>query len=662
MNSFKTHPNITKKKYLAVILPLAMAAQVQGFEFFMGEIEGSLDSQLSMGSSWRLEQQDSRLTQGISGTQTLAENENEGDLNYEKSDIFSNIVKGSHDLQVKYQNYGAFVRGKYWYDQALENNDDMDDSGYHDLAKFSGAEVLDAFVYGEFDVLDMPLDVRLGKQVVSWGESTFIHGGVNQINPVDISSFRRPGAEIKEGLIPVNMAFASIGISDNLSAETFYQLDFQETVTEGCGTFFSTNDFQPDGCNAILTPAGEISRNIDGNRRSDSDGQFGVAFRYFSETLDTEFGFYAMNIHSRSPLISGEKSTFDEYAFLTSGSPVLGAMRNELTSGSAADSSVYDQLVAANDAYIAASTAALMNPNDAIAVATADATAAATAEARQALAEVNVGLLSILSTNNGAAIGVSPQTYYIDYPEDQQIAGISFATNVGSIALSGEFSHKLDVPLQINSVTLMTASVQSDATYAYVYNAMGGAANQVAANEAARAAVFGAYGSLGIDILDIEDGTGAAGYRSFDVSQAQFTAIKLIDQILGASQIAIVGEMGYTYIHDFESDIPFSGDEFLNDVVTESSWGYRTRIIAKYNDAFAGVNLSPVLAWSEDVSGISPAPGGNFIEGQQVLSFSLNAEYQNMYTSSISYTQYSGGTTNQLSDRDFASFTLGMQF
>ena len=662
MNSLKTHPNLGIKKCLAVILPLAMAAQAQGFEFFMGEIEGNLDSQVSMGSSWRLEPQDTRLTQGITGTRVLSENQNDGDLNYEKNDIFSNVVKGSHELQVKYQHYGALVRGKYWYDEALENNDDLDDSGYHDLAKFSGAEILDAFVYGEFDVLNMPVDIRLGKQVVSWGESTFIRGGINQINPVDISSFRRPGAEIKEGLIPVNMAFASVGISDNLSYETFYQLDFQETVTEGCGTFFSTNDFQPDGCNTISSPVGDISRHVDGNRRPDSDGQFGVAMRYFSETLDTEFAFYAMNIHSRSPLISGEKSVFDEYAFLTSGSPVLSAMRNELTSGDAADSSNYDQLVAANDAYIAANTAALMNPTDATAAATAQATQAATAEARQALAEVNVGLLSILSTNSGAAIGATPQTYYIEYPEDQQIAGISFATTVGSIALSGEVTHKLDMPLQINSETLLAASVQADGTYAYVYDAMGGAANQVAANDAARGAVYDAYGSLGIDILDTQDGAGTTGYRTFDVSQAQFTVVKLIDQVLGASQISIVGEMGYTYIHNFKGDIPFSGDEFLNDVVTESSWGYRTRILAKYNDAFAGVNLSPELAWSEDVDGVSPAPGGSFIEGQQVFSVSLNAEYQNTYTSSIAYTQYSGGTTNTLSDRDFASFTLGMQF
>ena len=51
--------------------------------------------------------------------------------------------------------------------------------------------------------------MRAGKQVVNWGESTFIGGGINSINPIDVSAFRRPGAEIKEGLIPVNMLFGS---------------------------------------------------------------------------------------------------------------------------------------------------------------------------------------------------------------------------------------------------------------------------------------------------------------------------------------------------------------------------------------------------------------------------------------------------------------------
>ena len=145
------------------------------------------------------------------------------------------------------------------------------------------------------------------KQVVSWGESTFILGGVNQINPIDVSSFRRPGAEIKEGLIPVNMAFANIGLTDNLSAEAFYQLDSQETVISSCGTYFSNVDFVAEGCNPVETAVGNVERSAD--IRPNSDGQFGIAFRYFSEALDTEFGFYAMNVHSRLPYIGAIKHT-----------------------------------------------------------------------------------------------------------------------------------------------------------------------------------------------------------------------------------------------------------------------------------------------------------------------------------------------------------------
>lgn len=600
-----------KKKYLAVTLSFALTAQSYSFEFFMGDIEGSLDSQISMGSSWRMENQNSELTQGIDGIETNAENNNDGDERFDKGDAFSQIFKGSHDLQVGYDNYGGFVRGKYWYDRALEDSNNHNDSGYHDLAKFSGAEILDAFIYGEFEILDMPLDLRIGKQVVSWGESTFIRGGINQINPIDVSSFRRPGAEIKEGLIPVNMFFASVGVSENLSAETFYQLDYKETVTAGCGTYFSTNDYQPDGCDLVKTAAGEISRDIDGNRRPNSDGQFGVAFRYFSEVLDTEFGFYAMNVHGRSPTISGRKAIFDEAEVV---STLNGLTSNDL--------------------------------------------------------ESTVGLMIQMTTNTGDylqvaqahGLTVTPQTYLAEYPEDQQLAGISFATNLGEIALSGEVTHKLDVPFQINAARLIGASLQADALYAYVFDAYGGSANQETANAAARDVVLAEHTSLGLDVIDAQDGSVLQGYRSFDVTQVQLTGIKLFDQVLGASRFAIIAEAGYTFAHDFNSDIEFYGDGNFDDTVTESSWGYRTRIVGEYNDVFSGVKLSPVLAWSHDVKGVAPTPGGNFVEGDKVLGFTLNAEYQNTYTGSVSYTQYSGGIINPLGDRDYASVSVGMQF
>ncbi len=107
------------KKYLALVVPVLMAAQAQGVEFNIGAIEGSFDSQLSLGSSWRVEGRDDSLLTNNLGE---ASNSDDSNKNYDNGDAFSQIFKGNHDLQIKYQNFGGFVRGKYWYDSALANN------------------------------------------------------------------------------------------------------------------------------------------------------------------------------------------------------------------------------------------------------------------------------------------------------------------------------------------------------------------------------------------------------------------------------------------------------------------------------------------------------------------------------------------------------------
>ena len=136
---------------------------------------------------------------------------------------------------------------------------ELNDDGFNDYAKFSGIELLDAFIYGEFELGDMYLDARLGRQVVSWGESTFIRGGINAINPIDVAAFRRPGAEIKEGLLPVSMLYANLAVTDTLSAEAFYQLKFEETAIDGCGTFFSANDLTAEGCDTLTLGAAAVT-------------------------------------------------------------------------------------------------------------------------------------------------------------------------------------------------------------------------------------------------------------------------------------------------------------------------------------------------------------------------------------------------------------------
>ncbi len=94
--------------------------------------------------------------------------------------------------------------------------------------------------------------------------------------------------------------------------------------------------------------------------------------------------------------------------------------------------------------------------------------------------------------------------------------------------------------------------------------------------------------------------------------------------------------------------------------VTDSSWGYRLRGALTYNDVFAGVNLTPRIAWSHDVNGVSP--NTNFNEGAKALTLDITAEYLNRYTGTLAYTTFSGGDYNAIVDRDFLSFSVSVSF
>ncbi|MGH8347085.1 MAG: DUF1302 domain-containing protein, partial [Pseudomonas sp.] len=256
---------VFQRSALAAAIALGIAFDAQAVAFNIGEIDGTLDSSLSVGASWSTSSPDRDLIGGNNGGDGLAQTSDDSHLNFEKNKTFSKIFKGIHDLELKYGDSGVFVRGKYWYDFELKDESrpfkDIDDQGRKEGAKSSGAQILDAFVYHNYQIAEQPGSVRLGKQVVSWGESTFIQNGINSINPIDAAAFRRPGAEIKEGLIPVNMFYVSQSLSENLAAEAFYQLEWDQTIIDNCGTFFSQPDVVADGCNnnlRVLSPRSAI--------------------------------------------------------------------------------------------------------------------------------------------------------------------------------------------------------------------------------------------------------------------------------------------------------------------------------------------------------------------------------------------------------------------
>jgi hypothetical protein len=343
-NAMKQHKTIMLRKSLltsAMALALGFGlvnsepAHALGFEF--GDWSARLDTTITYGISMRTQGRDDDLVgfanlidnPGAIPTLDLIDmpgrfsvNGDDGNLKFDQGDIISNRARVTTELDVSNGQFGAFARVTGFYDFELDDRDDISKRAKH----FVGSDVrmLDAYLYGDFNVGDGIGSLRLGRQVVSWGESTFIQNGANVINPVDVAALREAGSELRNAFLPISMAWLSIPITQNLSMEAVYLFEFEEINPDPAGTFFSDNDFAtPGGEFAMLgfgllsddilpdgsLPFGALPRSAD-RKPGDSTGQFGLAFRYFATELnDTEFGLFYLHYDSRLPLISGTTVT-----------------------------------------------------------------------------------------------------------------------------------------------------------------------------------------------------------------------------------------------------------------------------------------------------------------------------------------------------------------
>ncbi|MCE7998920.1 MAG: DUF1302 domain-containing protein [Rhodobiaceae bacterium] len=172
-------------------------------------------------------------------------NADDSRLNFDRGDLTSGTVKMTNDIQANWENYKFFARVSSFYDAVLGSGSSYERSGirkeaYPDAVR--DIDLLDFYVSGDFNVGELPLNVRIGKQVVNWGEATFFLNGISSWSPFDVNAFRRPGAEVREGLLPVWGAYASLGLPYDLSLEAFYQFDFEPLQLDRPGTPFASSD------------------------------------------------------------------------------------------------------------------------------------------------------------------------------------------------------------------------------------------------------------------------------------------------------------------------------------------------------------------------------------------------------------------------------------
>ena len=659
-----------------VVSSLPWGERTEAADLSSGEVEASFDTTLSYGVTIRAQQPDTDLTEGLS-----AVNRNDGASNYRRG-IVSNAAKFTSDLDLGYRNFGLFLRATGFFDAENENGSRARTPLSSEAKKAAGKDIdlLDAYVTGSFDAGDAAIDLRVGKHVLNWGESTFIQSGINAINPYDVSKLRVPGAELREALVPVPLVSAAVELPWNLSLEGFYQLDWQKTVIDPVGTYFSVTDYVGPGAKKAVIPipgAGisdqgyrfgpltqAINADLDqytGNtdpvsetnpavphldqrafdpgflnvaRAKDSEppdsGQWGVAMRFLAEELNnTEFGFYFMNYHSRLPTISSHHGT-------------LAGLRGGLAAAGAVG--------APTSTVVQAVTAAVTQEVTGGLIEQADAPAAITKRVG--------GVAKLLAIDRYAKTGY----YRIEYADDIQLYGLSFNSQLGTSgwALQGEYSLRVDAPLQRKEENLI-----AEGLYPIISSLV---LSSCAANPSGDSCPRGPDGNPlpGTFFADRRNQyitnyspQKINGFVRNNISQIQATATKAFGPALGADGWVFLTEAALMRVHDMpQEEIESSA---LGEPADATSYGYRMAVRFDYNNALASANVFPYAQFRHDVSGNSPGPGRPFVKGLTGLTFGLRADYLSRWQGGLSYTMF-GGSRNKLRDRDFITATVKYSF
>ena len=648
---------------------------------------GSWDTTLTYGALWRVQGRDCRIIANANQGCGRSANIDDGNLNYDTG-LVSHLVRATSEIEMRYRDsWGFFARGTGFYDWEAGDTErtPLTDSALTRVE--TGSRMLDYFVFVPFTMGTVPAEFRVGDQVINWGESTFIQNGINVTNPFDVSQLRLPGAELREALVPQGMASISFSPTANTSIEAYYQYEWQNVRPEPTGTYFSANDFAVVGGEKVMLGFGEWSdlgtdfRPLGGAfdptfnfvPRGESigakdSGQFGVAFRYFADQLmgGMEFGLYYIRYHSRLPLVSGQTGQPVHLANSIAAATAAQAAALGLASGLSFDAAV----------NTATAQALAVQGND---IGEERARDRATIAANTFLGGGNLAALVGAFASDELAWG---SRYFVEYPEDLDLWGFSWSgyfLDTG-IAWQGEVSYKPDSPLQVDDVELLFAALSP-------LDALTASPDFVCPTNPDAIGPLGCFNQIGPFQAN---GAIIPGVVELDVWQAQTTFTYLSGPLFGADTGAFVVEVGMTYVPDLPDattggpnnrglrlDGPgtsISGNEDLADrhfgevdprhrFPSSTSWGYRFRGALIYNNAVGPWTLSPIVGWSHDVSGTSPGPGGNFIEGRNSLSLGLKGTLRNKYELELTYASFGGaGKYNTTNDRDFISVTAKVSF
>ena len=178
-------------------------------------------------------------------------------------------------------------------------------------------------MFANFDVADMPVNVKAGQHTVYWGDSLLLGGAIHGVsyaqNSLDVwKGFATPGTEAKELFRPKGGVTVQAQATKDLSVAAQWFYNWQAIRMPESGSYLTVNDGLNFGGDSLIVGANPFAAAVPGSpallrawntqavapsRYSGSLGDWGLSARWSPEWLDGTLGFYYRNATDIQPQV-----------------------------------------------------------------------------------------------------------------------------------------------------------------------------------------------------------------------------------------------------------------------------------------------------------------------------------------------------------------------
>ncbi len=322
-----------KSLWMPVCMMVLCAGAAHAFQFEASDsVKGSLDMQLTLGAGMRMVNQNPNLIGdpriNSAANTAVSSNGDDGNLNYDKYNLFTTYLKFTPELLLKFpDNIKFMARATALYDYKATDTQrtELSPAAKDQVAR--DIQLLDLWVSKDMNIGSQRARVRLGNQVINWGESIFALGGINATNSLDFQKLSIPGTQLKEAVIPAPILSVASGLGHGVNAEAYYQFYWNRNRLPPVGTYFSVADILGKGSQSLYLngnpsspdfvnfggldpasdpafPANTIPVAFANDLTPKNSGQYGVSMHYKPEGVSLDLGVYFMNYHDKMPVLS----------------------------------------------------------------------------------------------------------------------------------------------------------------------------------------------------------------------------------------------------------------------------------------------------------------------------------------------------------------------